>query len=439
MRLLPLAVALSTSLLSAGEMSWLENDQIRLGIDLDRGGAITFLAEAADGENVINNFDLGRQVQLSFFSGPVPFAANGQVPAEHWTHIGWNPIQSGDDFENPSRIIDHSNDGKRIHVACIPMQWPLDGVPGDCRFDSWLELEGRTVKARARLTNARVDRTLYPARLQELPAVYANAAFPRVVSYQGSRPFTGDAVAPVPAPQGKHPWSFWIGTEGWAALLDEKDHGLGLITPGRVHFTGGFAGQPGPNDTHGNSTGYLAGQGQEILDHDIVYEFRYELVLGTLAQIRERAARHRSEKLPAWTFAIDRQSWHYQNLKDAGWPIGGALEVDFAEDDPQLISPFFFLEAEQAPFLIFDAAFSTNQKQGVVMWQTLDEKGFSGGHLATFPIEGDGEFRKHVIRLADLPGYRGGIVRLRLDPAGHAEPGAWMKLRSVQFSAAAEP
>jgi hypothetical protein len=61
--------------------------------------------------------------------------------------------------------------------------------------------------------------------------VYANAAFHRVMSYQGARPFTGEAATPVPAPSGKHPWSFWTGTEGWAALLDESNHGLGLITP----------------------------------------------------------------------------------------------------------------------------------------------------------------------------------------------------------------
>ncbi len=437
MRLFSLGLAMMTSTLVADEkMSWLENDRIRLGIDLARGGAITFLAEM-DGENVINNHDLGRQVQLSFFSGPVPFSATGQQPAEHWHHIGWNPIQSGDDFDNTSRILEHTNDGKRIHVACVPMQWPLNNVPGDCRFDSWLELEGPVVKVHARLTNSREDRTPYPARLQELPAVYANAPFHRVVSYQGTRPFSGDAFGPVPVPDGKHPWSFWMGTEGWAALLDEQDHGLGLITPGRIHFTGGFAGQPGPNDTLGNSTGYLAGQGQEILDHDIVYEFRYELVLGSVDEIRERAARHRPETLPAWTFANDRQSWHYQNASDRGWPIEGQLEVSITGNDPQFISPFVFWQAEQTPYLIIEAAFATPHRQGVVMWQAFSEKGFSGGHLATFPITGDGEFRKHVVRLSDHPDYRGAMVRLRIDPPGEA--GSAVKVRSVKLSATAEP
>lgn len=430
--LLPL---LLTAPLQAERMSWLENDRLRLGVDLDRGGAITFLASAKDGANVINNFDLGRQVQLSFFAGPVPFQANGQQPAPQWRHIGWNPIQTGDDFRNASRVLTHENDGRQIHLTCEPLQWPLNQVPGECVFDSWLELEDTVVKARARLTNARPDRTQYPARLQELPAVYANAAFPRVISYTGSRPFTGDAVLPLPKPQGKHPWSFWTGTEGWAALLNDADWGLGLVTPGRVHFTGGFAGQPGPNDTHSNSTGYLAGQGEEILDHNIIYEFRYELVLGSLAEIRARAAVWRPQGPPVWAFERDRQGWHFRNAADTGWPIAHFLDVRWERDDPQLLSPLTFWQAEDAPYLILEAAFHTAQKQAAVMWQALGESSFPPSAALSFPIAGDGEFHRQVIRLADHPAYHGSMLRLRLDPVDRAEPGAWLRLKQVRLAA----
>ena len=432
---LSLLILLWSAAVHAERMSWLENGRIKMGVDLDLGGAITFLASAKDGANVINNYDLGRQVQLSFFSGPVPFEANGQKPAEHWRHIGWNPIQTGDDFKNTSQVLSHENDGRSIHVTCRPMQWPLNKVPGDCTFDSWLELEDNVVKARACLTNARVDRTLYPARLQELPAVYANASYHRVVSYMGARPFTLDAVTAAPKPQGKHPWSFWTGTEGWAALLDGSDEGLGLITPGRVHFTGGFAGRPGPNDTHGNSTAYLAGQGQEILDHNITYEFRYELVLGSLQEIRLRAAKWRPAGPPSWSFAQDRQGWHYQNAGDTGWPVKGHLHVALDQSDPQLLSPLVFWQAAEAPYLVVEAAFHTRQTQATVMWQSLDESGFTAAKMTSFPIEADGEFHRHVIHLAAEPGYKGAMVRLRLDPVGQAETGAWMQLRSIRLAA----
>ena len=422
----------------AEKMSWLENDRVKLGVDLDLGGAITFLAAVKDGANVINNFDLGRQVQLSFYSGPVPFEADGQKPAEHWRHLGWNPIQTGDDFKNHSQVLAHENDGHQIHLTCRPLQWPLNKVPGDCTFDSWLELEGSVVKARARLTNTRTDHTQYTARLQELPAVYANAPFHRVVSYQGSRPFTHDTVAAVPPPNGKHPWSFWTGTEGWSAMLNEQDYGLGLISPGRVHFTGGFAGKPGPNDTHGNSTGYLASQGLEILDYNIVYEFRYELVLGTMDEIRTRAAKWKPSKLPSWAFNTDRQGWHYQNATDSGWPVKDVLHVQLEKDDPQLISPLTFWKASDAPYLVIDAAFHTKQKQATIMWQPHGQNGFASAHLASFNIVADGESHRHIIHLATDPAYQGGMVRLRFDPVGGAEPGAWMKLKSITLTSSPE-
>jgi hypothetical protein len=413
-------------------MSYLENGKLKVGVDLNRGGAIVFLARTGDA-NLINNFDLGRQVQPSFFSGPVPFAAEGQSPAKHWEHIGWNPIQAGDDFKNPSRLLAHENDGRTLHVKCQPMQWALNNVPGDCTFDSWLELEGTVVKAHARLNNARNDHTWYSARLQELPAVYVNAAFFRVVSYTGSRPFTGEPAVEVPKPTGKHPWSFWQGTEGWSALLDANDQGLGLITPGRVFFTGGFAGKPGPNDTLATSTAYLAGLGQEILDHNIEYEFHYELVVGSLQEIRARALAVRSAGLPAWTFASNRQGWHYQNATDHGWPIREHLNIRLDQDDPQLISPYTFWLAEEAPFLIIEAAFKSLHRTATLFWQSHNQSAPGKDSTLTFPIEPDGDFHRYVIRLADSPAYRGPMIRLRLDPVPVGIPGDWVKVKSIRF------
>ncbi len=418
------------------QMSWLENDVIKLGIDLHRGGSIVYLAPKGGG-NLINNYDLGRQVQLSFYAGPVPFSAGGQQPAEHWKHLGWNPIQAGDDFKNPSKIIRHENDGRMLHVVCRPMQWPLNNVPGDCTFESWLELDGITVKARARLNNARTDQTQYPARLQELPALYANGACSRVISYTGGHPFTNEAVAIIPRAAGPHPWSFWTGTECWSALLDENGRGIGLITPGRVHFTGGFAGKPSNAGTLGNSTGYLAGQALEILDHNIAFEFRYELVAGTLQQIRARAASARLMTLPGWNFAADRQGWHYANATDAGWPISGNLHVELDRNDPQLISPMTFWRAEDAPILIIECALRSKQHNATIMWQKLEESAFGKESSVSFSVEGDGEFHEHRIKLSDCPDYRAAMTRLRFDPVGGGGAGDWIKIKSIRLASAA--
>lgn len=414
-------------------ISFLENEQVKVGVDLNLGGAITWLSPKG-GENRVNNFDYGRQIQLSYFSGPVPFEANGQKPAEHWKHIGWNPIQAGDDFHHGSQTVEHRNDGRELYVKCIPLQWPLNNVPGECTLESWLQLDGPVVKVRARLVNSRADKTQYAARLQELPALYANAAFHRVMSYTGSRPFTNEAAQIMPKSATKHPWSFWLGTEQWSALLDEHDEGIGLITPRRIWFTGGFAGKPGGNDTHATHTGYLAGQALEILDHNIVHEFRYELVAGSLEQIRQRAKAHAGKALPTWEFTQDRQEWHYRDAHDKGWPIHGMLEVVPDGTDPQMVSPPWLWQAEAAPVLIIEAAFQTGESSATLYWRKLDAPAPGRDDHLTFPVQSDGEIHRYVLRLSECASYHGPMVQLRIDPASKGNADSLVRVKSVRLS-----
>ena len=239
-------------------MSYLDNGVIRLGIDLDVGGAITYLAPVG-GENLVNSFDLGRQIQMSYYAGPVPYTPGGKQPPKHWLHIGWNPIQSGDCFGHRSRVIEFRNDGRELYCKCIPMQWPLDNEPGECTFECWFKLDGATVQARCRFQNHRADTTQYPAR------------------YRNCRPFIptdrGIGCSPTPASGRLHgaeltriekpkldpgPWVSWRATENWAALVDDSDRGLGIWQPECYDFSGGFAGVPGKGGPQDNPTGYIA-------------------------------------------------------------------------------------------------------------------------------------------------------------------------------------
>jgi hypothetical protein len=136
-------------------VGYLDNGQIRIGVNLALGGAITYLSKSGSDANLINSFDWGRQIQMSHYSGPVPFAPNGKQPNKTWARLGWNPIQSGDCFGNRSRILNYQNDGKTIYVRCVPMQWPLNNEPGECTFECWIRLDGATAHVRSRINNHR--------------------------------------------------------------------------------------------------------------------------------------------------------------------------------------------------------------------------------------------------------------------------------------------
>ena len=429
-----LAAASDKSPRPAERMSFLENDAIRVGVDLNLGGAITWLSQRG-GENIVNNMDLGRQIQMSYYSGPVPFSVGEKKPAKHWEHLGWNPIQAGDDFGHGSRTLDHRNDGKELHTKCVPMQWPLDGVPGDCTFESWITLDGGVVKFRGRINNAREDHTPYRARLQELPAVYVNAPFHKLVSYTGTKPFTNDAVAEIHRPADKPAeWAHWFATERWAALINDEGWGLGLWNPSCVHFIGGFDGKPGPNDTRASATGYIAGQQLLMLDHDIVHEFECELILGSVEKIRERVATHGTKITPpSWDFTSGREGWHIANARDSGWRARELYRLTMEENDPQMISPQFFCLAEHAPKLTIRAAFRTKQKTAQIFWRRLEDgKSVSAGPL-NFTVTGDEQMHDYEVRLADSPDWRGAIVELRFDPVPTGAAGEWVDIRSISL------
>lgn len=429
--LLTLSVARAAEPGGAAEMSWLDNGTIRLGIDLGLGGSIVWLSKSGDGLNVINTHDWGREVQMSFYSGPIPFVAAGQQPAEAWSKLGWNPIQAGDFFGHRARVLAQHDDGRRLYVKCVPMQWPMNDVPGECIMESWLELDGATVRARARLLNARADHTLYPARAQELPAVYTNAPWHRLFTYSGAHPGSGEQaqeLTPRPPPA----WSRWTATENWSALLDDSGWGLGVWNGGTTEFLGGFNGKPGSGGTHDPACGYVSPVRAELLDHDIHYAYEYELTLGTLEQIRARALSHGAARaLPEWSFTGGRQGWHYRHATDAGWRNADALHMHWEEGDPSLVSPPFFCRAEGAGTLVLEAAITTSDKTGQVFWTTTEQREASAQSSVNFPILGDGVLRTIRIRLSDSPAYHGGITSLRIDP-GDA-PGGAMTVRSIRL------
>lgn len=276
-------------------MSYLDNGQIKIGVNLDIGGAITYLSKSGSDENIVNSHDWGRQIQMSFYSGPTPFEPKGKKPAEYWKFLGWNPIQSGDTYGNRSKVTDHKNDGKKITVECIPMHWPLDNQPAECQFRLELELLDNTVLASATILNHRSDKSEYSARGQEVPALYTNGTFYRLFTYDGDSPYTKGPLRQItkvwdsgksPQEMDGGPWDNWTATEQWAALVNDEGFGLGIYSPVTTQFKGGFAGKPGAGGPKDAPTGYISPVKRVQLNHDTVYRYDYTLIVGYLDTIR---------------------------------------------------------------------------------------------------------------------------------------------------------
>lgn len=56
----------------ASPNSYLDTGVVKVGVDLGKGGSITYLSKSGTTDNIINSFDLGRQIQQSYYAGPQP-------------------------------------------------------------------------------------------------------------------------------------------------------------------------------------------------------------------------------------------------------------------------------------------------------------------------------------------------------------------------------
>ncbi len=415
----------------AENMSYIDNGKIKLGINLDLGGAITYLSKSGSELNMVNSFDFGRQIQMSHYAGPVPFEPNGKKAQEAWVTIGWNPIQAGDCFGHGSKVLDHKKSGNSLYVKCIPMPWPLDNVPGECIYECWITLKGNTAQIKSRMLNNRPDKKQYEARFQELPAIYTNGPWYRVFTYDGDKPFTGDKVTENPViwwP--KH----WHATENWAALVDKDGWGLGMYEPTCYNFSAGFAGVPGSGGPKDGPTGYIAPQQDQVIDWNIDTSFQYTLILGTVDEIRGYIYKQRKPaEHPNWVFKNDRHYWAYRNATDAGWPIKGELNIDISKASATINGQLWCWVAAKNPVLYIKAAFSPGQKSASVMWQRRDGQPFSAQTTVSIPVIDDGKYHVYEVHLGANAEYKGLITRLAIMPEPKDVPGRWLKLKSVGF------
>ena len=419
---------------------FLSNDKVRVGIDLNAGGAITYLTEAGSNENMVNNPDLGRQIQTSIYGGPYPYSVNGKDPVEQWKYLGWNPVQTGDYFNHPAQIVSYQQSANQIYVKTIPKIWPLFDEPADCQFEHWYELRDNVIKVRCRISVNRADTTSYEARTQETPCVYLNGPWYRMVTYDGTQPFTNAPVTEYP--EREREMTNRYGTENWIALLNQKGRGLGLYRANEFQFrTSGFgiARVGGEFDTN---SGYINSDSFIQFDYNGQYEFEYSLVVGALTDIRQFAyAQARPATGPNYRFEQDRQGWFFYNAQDTGWPIKGEMNIKWqrqttTKQNLAVKSPGVFWRAADVPRIYVQAAFSTKAATARLAWRyPTDSDIFDGPtHTVDFPIIGDGQYRTYEINMNGRPGWEGIIMQIQfMYPPDQIqfEKGSRFQLRSV--------
>ncbi len=349
---------------------YLENDRVKLGLNMELGGAVTYLEDKANRSgNMINSCDWGRQIQLSYYSGPHPFIGpNGEKPSTTWAGLGWNPIQSGDCGGYRSQVLSFKKISDDVYLLrARPMLWPHSGVPAECVFECRYQLIDNGFILDATIINNRSDKTFYDAHYQETPALYTNAPWYKLVSYLGDKPFENAPITTIidKNDQKGWPWTNYYTPERWSALVNDDNYGVGVYQPCSTFTTAGFHGgdEAKGKDLGDKSgpTGYIAPLEKTILDWNVKRTYRAIFIVGSVDEIRSTVYKYAKNDVPTrpgWSFEKDRQNWSYVNATDQGCPIENALRINLSPEKQAIAqSPGVFWKAEKAPILEIEAEF----------------------------------------------------------------------------------
>jgi hypothetical protein len=287
---------------------------------------------------------------------------------------------------------------------------------------------------RFRCTNQRQDKTQYRPCPQELPAVYTISKLWRLMSYTGERPFAGDTLTQVTNDWHQPwPWTRFTATEGWAALVNDHDWGLGVFKADGGEFHGGIYGDGRSEDPKHSSTAYVAPIHLENFDHNIIYEHRTEFMVGKLDDIRTRFNRMAAKLPPTWRFEHDRQHWTVRDATDQGFPLDGAWRIKFGESNPRLESGVRCWRAEDAPLMKLRLAYTGPGTTLRMLWKRLGDESFDHRRSLSLPLIADGKFHTYQLELKDSPTYRGLLTSLAVDPVIRPQPGGTIAIQSIEL------
>ena len=311
------------------ETYFIEGRRFTVGIKLSWGGGINYIQDktckVSGLTNLINQADTGRLVQQSYYgtAGNSEYSP-GEFNGSRWTY---NPVQGGDKYGNPSRLIDIEVGTDYVYVKAQPQDWSLDGRLTKSYMENTYTVSDDVIRVDNRFTDYSGWTHRYSH--QELPAFYTVSFLGTFTWYDGSRPWTD---APLAVREDLRFWgdaqyagscTFPIktdNTETWCAWYDRtSDFGIGLYVPNIDVFYAGRFSYNGSKSALDGATNYVAPLNTIMMVSYEPIEYSYLITAGSVSAIRGVFRENRN-------FA-DNASLHrnYRSMR--------VLSVDFANID----------------------------------------------------------------------------------------------------------
>lgn len=256
--------------------AFLENEQVRIGINLDWGGAIFYFSRKHPERNLVNHHDAGRLIQQSYY---------GDKDGSWWSGKPWrwNPVQGGGCDGEKAKVLEARITSSKMYVKTEPKLWATGADVPDATMEEWITLQGECAHVHFKFTYSGSCRNA--AVPQEVPAVFMDYALSDLVFYAGKEPWQGDSLT--------HKKVGWPNEqinvdESWAAFIDESGWGLGVYFPGTSEITT-YRFTPQKNLTagpEGNACSYFAPIKRLAIVPGMTHEYDIALAIGKAAEIR---------------------------------------------------------------------------------------------------------------------------------------------------------
>ncbi|MFC7336027.1 hypothetical protein ACFQY0_02465 [Haloferula chungangensis] len=281
-------------------MLFLQDGDLRIGIDRSKGASITWLSWNDYPENTVNIYDPGRLIQQSYYAGRrIDRRADGQH--HDWSPWSWNPIQGGG-VGSWARVthFEKDNDGA-LFGETIPKLWDMPDEEATALMRQWTTLEPgvkNVVTVRCELISRRGESDRWGAKArnpQELPATYFTRNFDTFKSYLGDGKWKTETTAPGP------PWGRTKIQRKAMACFDASGQGIAIFSPNAESWNFGPHAKSGTSDPLAGPCVHIAPVAFVPLGPRSTLRYRYWLVVGTDAEIAKSLdllwQRHSTERL----------------------------------------------------------------------------------------------------------------------------------------------
>ena len=415
--LLPCASPCNQTLVVDKGMVYLENGIVKVGVNLDWGGAISEIS--CQGVNLINNHDNGRQVQIGLFDGNDILTYDPQNLMS--PTLGYSPNQGGDKYDHYSSVITYTLSEDSIYVKTCPLEWNPDnkgggssqGIPSDVYLEQWISLDGQKIKVDYKVTHFGSDN--HAAINQLIPYLHINLGFDRLITYENSNPWKGDDLIEKSVPV--FPESLNLQpTEYWASFVDNTGFGLTLYSVSHYPSWGvqRFATSPGAN--------LLTPTIQSDIPNNKIIKTSIYIIVGNYLDARDIIYSLKGNENPvttSWEFNVDDDSecWVPWNQLSSFLVSGGSMKTSSSGTDPQMLMNSA-LDIDASLYRNIELRMKASAGNvASIYFTTIADKEWNENKVKNFNIISGSTYVNYNLDMGALSTWTGRISQLRFDPS----------------------